>query len=74
MTGDKTDWAKVYRAAAEKGYDWSQLNGAEQQEARNLLEHAEEEWFATEKRVAKWRVTDDADGLRLERLRSIPSV
>jgi hypothetical protein len=63
---DKIDSAKVYRAAAEKDYDWDQLNSAEQDEARHLIEHAEEEWFAAERRVAKWRVTENDDGLRLE--------
>jgi hypothetical protein len=66
MTGDEIDWGKVRRALSDRGYDWRRLNSAELHEAHAYLDASEERWFAAEKRIAKWRVTEDGDSLRLE--------
>ena len=63
---DKIDWTKVSRALDDKDYDWRQLSSAEWREAHTRYDELEEQWFATEKRIAKWRIRDDKDAFGLE--------
>lgn len=63
---DEVDWTKVRRALADEDYDWSQLSCAELREAQAFTDEAEERWFATEPRIAKWRIRDDEDAFGLE--------